>query len=213
MSKLNRDIQTDPIKIVSAEFFTSAFTVQQLPEESLPEIAFAGRSNVGKSSLINALLLRKKLVKTSNTPGRTQSINFFIINKAFYFVDLPGYGFAKVPKGVQAKWKHLIEGYLQKRKTLKAVVLIMDSRHPAMPNDIQLYHWLSARSFVVIPVLTKIDKLSRNEWEKSRRECARILTISPESIVLFSATEKTGRHELWERILELMDINNLVDKA
>jgi len=208
MNKLERDIHTDPIKIVSAEFVTSAFTVQQLPEESLPEIAFAGRSNVGKSSLINALLLRKKLVKTSNTPGRTQSINFFIINKAFYFVDLPGYGFAKVPKEVQARWKYLIEGYLQKRKTLKAVVLIMDSRHPAMPNDVQLYHWLSARSFEVIPVLTKIDKLSKNEWEKSRRECARILTISPESIVLFSATEKTGRHELWERILDLMNIND-----
>jgi GTP-binding protein len=208
MNKLDRDIQTDPIKIVSAEFFTSAFTVQQLPEESLPEIAFAGRSNVGKSSLINALLLRKKLVKTSNTPGRTQSINFFIINKAFYFVDLPGYGFAKVPKEVQAKWKHLIEGYLQKRKTLKAVVLIMDSRHPAMPNDVQLYHWLSAKSFVVIPVLTKIDKLSRNEWEKSRKECARILAISPESIILFSATEKIGRRELWERILEFMDVND-----
>ncbi|MEJ5301167.1 MAG: ribosome biogenesis GTP-binding protein YihA/YsxC [Thermodesulforhabdaceae bacterium] len=210
MKALNRDPETAPIKIVSAEFFTSAFTVQQLPEESLPEIAFAGRSNVGKSSLINALLLRKKLVKTSNTPGRTQSINFFTINKAFYFVDLPGYGFAKVPKDVQAKWKYLIEGYLQNRKTLKGVVLIMDSRHPAMPNDVQLYHWLSAQCFAVIPVLTKVDKLSKNELEKSRRECARILTISPEDIVLFSATEKTGRQELWEKILRLTG-NNMVD--
>ncbi|MGC8719692.1 MAG: ribosome biogenesis GTP-binding protein YihA/YsxC [Thermodesulforhabdaceae bacterium] len=197
------------IKISSAEFVTSAFTLQQFPEETLPEVAFAGRSNVGKSSLINALLLRKKLVKTSSTPGRTQSINWFVINKAFYFVDLPGYGFAKVPREVQAKWKWLIEGYLQNRKSLKGVVLIMDSRHPAMPQDVQLYHWLSARSFTIIPVLTKIDKLSRNQWQKARTECARILTISPEDIILFSAIDRTGREALWERILAVMGINLL----
>lgn len=194
-------------KITSAEFVVSAFTMQQFPEESVPEIAFAGRSNVGKSSLINALLLRKKLVKTSSTPGRTQSINWFLINRAFYFVDLPGYGFSKVPKKVQEKWQWLIEGYLQKRNTLRGVVLIMDSRHPAMPQDVQLYHWLSALSFSVIPVLTKIDKLSRNEWEKAREECARILTIPSEDIVLFSATDKTGRDELWARLMEVMEID------
>ncbi|MCX7821820.1 MAG: ribosome biogenesis GTP-binding protein YihA/YsxC [Syntrophobacterales bacterium] len=202
MSTVNKNQEVANFKISSAEFFTSAFIVQQFPTESLPEIAFAGRSNVGKSSLINALLLRKKLVKTSNTPGRTQSINWFIINKAFYFVDLPGYGFAKVPKEIQAKWRWLIEGYLQSRKTLKGVVLIMDARHPAMPQDVQLYHWLAARSFSIIPVLTKVDKLSRNQWEKAREECARILAISPKDIVLFSAKEKTGRDELWLKIMD-----------
>lgn len=194
-------------KITSAEFVVSAFTIRQFPEESVPEIAFAGRSNVGKSSLINALLLRKRLVKTSNTPGRTQSINWFLINKAFYFVDLPGYGFARVPKEVQARWQWLIENYLQRRKTLKGVVLIMDGRHPAMPQDVQLYHWLSARSFSIIPVLTKVDKLSRNRWEGARLECARILVIPPEDIVLFSAIEKTGRGELWARLMEVMEID------
>lgn len=208
MSEESRDTGIGGIglKITSADFFKSAFTIQQFPEESLPEIAFAGRSNVGKSSLINALLLRKKLVKTSSTPGRTQSINWFIINKAFFFVDLPGYGFAKVPKEIQAKWRWLIEGYLQNRRSLRGVVLIMDSRHPAMPQDVQLYHWLSAKFFSVIPVLTKIDKLSRNQWEKSRLECARILAIAPEDVVLFSATERIGRDELWLKIMDVMEI-------
>jgi GTP-binding protein len=197
------------VKISSAEFVASAFSIQQFPEEGLPEVAFAGRSNVGKSSLINALLLRKKLVKTSNTPGRTQSINWFVINGAFYFVDLPGYGFAKVPKEVQSKWRWLIEGYLQNRRSLKGVVLIMDSRHPAMPQDVQLYHWLSARCFAIIPVLTKIDKLGRNQWQKACLECARILAISPEDIVLFSATDRKGREKLWERILAVMGCDTL----
>jgi len=190
-----------PIVIKDARFVHSAYSPKDLPKPELPEIAFAGRSNVGKSSLINCLLLRKKLVKTSSTPGRTQSINFFLINNSFYFVDLPGYGYAKVSKAVQARWRPLVESYLKNRGTLRAVVHIIDSRHPPTPEDIQLQDWLRIHSIPVITVLTKIDKLSRNAWQKNRVQASRAIGVNPEGVFLFSATKKIGREELLAEVV------------
>ncbi len=192
------------IKIKQADFLCSAFEISQIPPETLPEIAFAGRSNVGKSSLINALLLRKKLVKTSSTPGKTKSINFFIVNNLFYFVDLPGYGFAKVSKAMQARWKDLIETYLSTRKTLKAVVIIMDGRHLPSYQDIQLKNWLTAKSIHTIMVLTKMDKVGRSRWEQHRKECGRVLGVESKELILFSAVERFGWEEVWESILKAL---------
>ncbi|MEM5788274.1 MAG: ribosome biogenesis GTP-binding protein YihA/YsxC, partial [Syntrophobacteraceae bacterium] len=132
----------DPFVVRSAEFITSAVHPKQYPDGHLPEIAFAGRSNVGKSSLINCLLQRKKLVRTSRTPGRTQLINFFLINETFRFVDLPGYGYAKVAQSVRASWGPMIETYLAGRQNLKGVIQIMDLRHPPTPDDLSLWAWL-----------------------------------------------------------------------
>ncbi len=195
------------ISIKQSEFVCSAYNPEQIPAPALPEIAFAGRSNVGKSSLINCLVQRKKLVRTSNTPGRTQSINFFLINKSFYFVDLPGYGYAKVPKSVQARWRPLVEKYLKHRKTLKAVVHIIDSRHAPTPEDIQLRNWLTLYHIPIITVLTKADKLSKNKQLKARQEASRLLGISPNDIILFSATKKTGRDRLLKTIMEFIETN------
>lgn len=193
------------MKITHAEFSRSAYTLDQLPEESLPEVAFAGRSNVGKSSLINCLVQRKKLVHTSSTPGKTRSINFYLINRAFYFVDLPGYGYAKVSKAIQAKWRPLIEGYLKDRRTLRAVVLIIDSRHPPTPSDIQLKDWLQQHRINIITVLTKIDKVRKSDRQKHREEASRLLGIPAEKIFLFSSTEKIGREELLREILSVVE--------
>ncbi len=194
------------IKIKSSAFECSVFHLNQLPEPVLPEIAFAGRSNVGKSSLINCLVQRKKLVRTSSTPGRTQSINFFLINKSLYFVDLPGYGYAKVPKSVQARWRPLVEGYLKNRNTLKAVVHIIDCRHLPTPEDLQLRNWLILHHIPVITVLTKADKLSKNQQSKAKVEASRMLGTAPEELFLFSATKKIGRTELLEAIFEFLEV-------
>lgn len=192
------------MRMTHVEFIRPAYTPSQIPKESLPEIAFAGRSNVGKSSLINCLVQRKKLVKISSVPGKTQSINFYLINRAFYFVDLPGYGYAKVSKAVQAKWHYLIEGYLKSRKALKAVVLIMDSRHPPTPLDVQLKDWLIDNHIRILPVLTKIDKVRKNDRQKNRSEASRLLGIASDNIFMFSATDKIGREELWQGIIALV---------
>ena len=154
------------MKIRSAEFILSASSPWQFPAPTLPEIAFAGRSNVGKSTLINSLLNRKKLVKTSSTPGKTQLINFFKINDAFHFVDLPGYGFAKVPENVRQQWQRLIEAYLQERECLRNVVLIVDSRHGPTAQDRQLKEWLDYYERPVLIVASKIDKLKRGQIQK-----------------------------------------------
>ena len=151
------------MKIHSAEFLLSASTIRQFPAATLPEIAFAGRSNVGKSTLINSLLSRKKLVKTSGTPGKTQLINFFKVNDQFYFVDLPGYGYAKVPESVQRKWQKLVEAYLSERETLRSVVLIIDCRHNPTIQDRLLLEWLEYFQRPSLIVASKIDKLKRGQ--------------------------------------------------
>ena len=186
------------MKITSAEFVKSAFDKSHWTDDGLPEIAFLGRSNVGKSSLINSLLQRKGLARTSNTPGRTQSINFFLINEAFYFVDLPGYGYAKVSKTMRADWGKMAEEYLAKRAPLMLSIQLVDSRHRPTELDRQLHEWLGFHRKNRIIVATKADKLSTNKLNKSLQE---ITTTLPESrIIAYSAMTGKGREALWQEI-------------
>jgi GTP-binding protein len=186
--------------IKSAEFVTSAVKPSQYPAEELPEFAFAGRSNVGKSSLINALVNRKHLVKTSSTPGRTQLINFFKINDVLTFVDLPGYGYARVPAAVKKKWGPMIETYLSGRRTLKAVVVILDIRRTPRQEEQNLIEWLKHHSIARIPVLTKADKLSKTKQAKQRAAVADALAMDRSDLILFSAKSRLGREDLWQVI-------------
>jgi GTP-binding protein len=193
------------MQIKSAEFIKSATKPAEYPLEQLPEIAFAGRSNVGKSSLINTLVNRKRLVKTSSTPGRTQLINFFEINQKIIFVDLPGYGYAKVPVSVRKKWGPMIETYLSGRKTLRAVVVIMDIRRTPQQEELNLLGWLGHYAIAAIVVLTKIDKLSKNKAAQQHRHIADALSTDPKDLILFSAKTRRGRDSLWNAILSLVD--------
>ena len=188
------------MQIKSAEFIKSATRPAQYPPAQLPEIAFAGRSNVGKSSLINTLVNRKHLVKTSSTPGRTQLINFFDINQQIVFVDLPGYGYAKVPQSVRKKWGPMIETYLSGRKTLRAVVAIMDIRRTPQQEELNLLGWLSHYAISAIVVLTKTDKLSKSKSAQQYRRIAETLTLNPDDLILFSAKTRRGRDTLWKAI-------------
>lgn len=187
------------MKITKAEFIKSATQVSQYPLPTLPEIAFAGRSNVGKSSLINALLGRKNLAKTSNTPGRTQLINFFTINDKMSFVDLPGYGFAKVARSVKENWGEMIEAYLRQRTNLALVVLILDIRRVPNEDDLSLRDWLDHYRIPYLYVLTKSDKLSNNQSVKQKQIIEKILNVSKEEkLILFSAKTQKGKDDLWK---------------
>jgi GTP-binding protein len=186
--------------IKSAEFVTSAVKPVQYPPADHPEIAFAGRSNVGKSSLINALINRRRLVKTSSTPGRTQLINFFIINAELMLVDLPGYGFAKVPYAVRKQWGPMVETYLSQRASLKGVVLLMDLRRVPGTEELNFMAWLRQFNIAAIPVLTKADKLSKTNQIKQRRAIAQTLTWPEDGLILFSAKSGQGRQSLWQQI-------------
>ncbi len=188
------------MRVTLAEFVTSAARPSQVPPPSLPEVAFAGRSNVGKSSLINTLVMRKRLVKTSSTPGKTRMLNFFVVNGRYGFVDLPGYGYARATKGERARWGSLVEGYLKKRPTLRAVVLIMDLRHEPFPTDHQMAEWLAHQKLPAILVATKADKLGRSRRMEQRKRMAEALEVEPDRIVLFSAKSRLGRPELWRAI-------------
>jgi GTP-binding protein len=185
------------MNIKSAEFVTSAAAPSQYPAEGLMEIAFAGRSNVGKSSLINILVNRKHLVKTSSTPGRTQTINFFDINQNFIFVDLPGYGYARVPEAIKKKWGPMIETYLSGRRTLKAVVVIMDIRRTPRKEEQNLLEWLEHHAIAKILVLTKADKLSKAKQDRQRAAHAETLGVDVDTLILFSAKSRLGKEDLW----------------
>jgi len=191
------------MKILSAEFVTSATNPAQYPPVKYPEMAFAGRSNVGKSSLINTLVNRKRLVKTSSTPGRTQLINFFDINNLITFVDLPGYGYAKVPTAVRKKWGPMIETYLSGRNTLLGVVVILDIRRTPREEEQNLIAWLEHYSIARILVLTKADKLSKTKQEKQRAAVARALEVDSGDLILFSAKSRKGRDAVWNAIISL----------
>jgi GTP-binding protein len=191
--------------IKSAEFITSATKPDQYPPVNYPEMAFAGRSNVGKSSLINTLVNRKRLVKTSSTPGRTQLINFFDINNRFTFVDLPGYGYAKVPTAVRKKWGPMIETYLSGRDSLKGVVVIMDIRRTPREEEHHLIAWLAHYSITPILVLTKADKLSKTKQDKQTAAVARSLEVDSSELILFSAKSRQGRDAVWDAILSLTE--------
>ena len=191
------------MKILSAEFTKSAFNESHWTTDGLPEIAFLGRSNVGKSSLLNSLLNRKGLARTSNTPGRTQSINFFLINESFYFVDLPGYGYAKVSKSMRADWGKMAEEYLAERSELALSIHLVDSRHKPTALDRDLHEWLVFHGKNHIVVATKADKLSTNNLKKSLQEIEKDL---PESrIVAYSSVTGRGKDELWNEIANSLE--------
>lgn len=189
------------MKILSAEFVVSAPGPKQFPRDGKPQIAFAGRSNVGKSSIINSLLHRKNLVKTSATPGKTQLINFFIINESFYFVDLPGYGYARVPQAVTDAWAPMIEGYLQGSPQLAAVVVLLDSRRTPDARDVRLIEWLRQYDIPAVFALTKSDKLNRQEAGRAKRTISAELSISG-PLLLTSAKSGHGMKELWGEIIK-----------
>jgi len=197
------------MKILSAEFITSAVEPAQYPPAKYPEMAFAGRSNVGKSSLINTLVNRKRLVKTSSTPGRTQLINFFDINDLITFVDLPGYGYAKVPTAVRKKWGPMIETYLSGRDTLKGVVVILDIRRTPREEEHNLIAWLEHYAIAGILVLTKADKLSKAKQNKQRAAIANSLNVDCSDLILFSAKSRKGRQDVWDAIIPLTELNRL----
>ena len=177
-------------------FVESVYKLSQLPEPELPEITFAGRSNVGKSSLINSLINRKNLVKTSSKPGKTQSLNYFLVPGTCYLVDLPGYGFAQVPKNIRLHWQNLITEYLETRSTLRCVVVIVDLRHTIKDLDLELVTWLRSREKPFLLVYTKQDKLSKNQRNKQAALLDAGFNIHKSERVLFSAKTGEGKSEI-----------------
>ncbi len=193
------------MKISSADFIKSATRPGNYPPPEFAEIAFAGRSNVGKSSLINVLVNRRSLVRTSSTPGRTQLINFFNINQSFSLVDLPGYGFAKVPLAVKKAWGPMMRTYLEVRESLKGVVFILDIRRLPREEDIQMLDWLEEFGVPTILVITKIDKLSRNQRDRHVAQIAEATGLPKDAFSLFSAHTREGKEEIWERIEDALN--------
>lgn len=192
------------IKSVNLE--TVCGITSTLPENSLPEIAFAGKSNVGKSSLINGLMNRKNYARTSAQPGKTQTINFYNINNELYFVDLPGYGYANASVEVKAKWGKMIERYLHTSKQLKAVFLLIDIRHEPSANDVQMYQWIIEQGFMPVIIATKLDKIKRSQVAKQIKLIKTTLSMEPESTILpYSALSKQGREEIYEYIESLLE--------
>lgn len=189
------------MKVTSAKFVGSATGPRDFPRDGAPEIAFAGRSNVGKSSLLNRLLGRRKLARVSKTPGRTQTINFYRVNGTFYFVDLPGYGYAKISERVRRSWAPMVEGYLRDRDALRAVVMIVDARHPPTPLDQDMWAWLDTARIPHVVVLTKGDKVNRGVRRQRREVAASALGIrDPEDALFFSAATGEGERELWQHL-------------
>ncbi|KOR23760.1 YihA family ribosome biogenesis GTP-binding protein [Clostridium botulinum] len=190
------------MEIKKAEFVISAVKRAQYPEDERPEIAFVGRSNVGKSTLINTLTNRRKLVKVSSTPGKTRLINFFLINDNMYFVDLPGYGYAKVSKKEKENWGYIMEQYLVERNQLKKIVLLVDSRHKPTGDDINMYNWIKHYNYEVLVVGTKLDKLKRNDINKNKKIIRDALKMDKDDkILLISSLSKEGKEEVLEEIL------------
>jgi len=188
-----------------AEFLKSAFKEEDWPRDSKPEIAFLGRSNVGKSSLINSLLQVRGLARTSSTPGRTQSLNLFDINAQFRFVDFPGFGYARVPKEIKSSWGEMATSFLAKRRQLVLSIHIVDSRHEPTKQDLQLHEWLEVSDKPRLVVATKSDKLSNNELRKSLGDIARLLNV--DSVMAYSAKSGRGRDELWRAIRSAVEHN------
>ncbi|WP_350342591.1 ribosome biogenesis GTP-binding protein YihA/YsxC [Proteinivorax tanatarense] len=196
------------MKIKQAEYLISAVKPHQYPPEMYPEIAFVGRSNVGKSSIINTLVNRKNMARTSGKPGKTQTINFYDVNNQLRFVDLPGYGFAKVSKEQKIGWKKMIESYLLNRTPLQGVVQLIDLRHKPTEEDQGMFSWLLENNFPVLLVATKSDKLSKNQIHKNLKIVCDVLSVPKDYPIVFSANTKTGKEEVWESLSGLVEINN-----
>lgn len=198
------------IKNVSLE--TVCGITSKLPDSPHPEVAFAGKSNVGKSSLINGLMNRKSLARTSAQPGKTQTINYYNVNDAIYFVDLPGYGFARANEEVKAKWGKMIEDYLHRSKQLKAVFLLIDIRHEPSGNDRIMYDWIVDQGFNPIIIATKLDKINRSQIQKQVKLIKNTLQTEPGTIVIpYSAITKQGREEIYEIIDQILEAENPVE--
>lgn len=191
--------------VKSAELETVCGITSKLPDNDLPEIAFAGKSNVGKSSLINGLLNRKSLARTSAQPGKTQTINFYNVNKNLYFVDLPGYGYAKVSVEIRAKWGKMIERYLHGSPQLKKVFLLIDIRHVPSENDCMMYDWIVDNGYEPVIICTKLDKIKRSQIQKNLKLIREKLDLVPGTTMIpFSAQTKQGRDEIWNLIEETL---------
>jgi len=193
------------MKILSAEFIRSVYALKDLPRDRRPQIAFAGRSNVGKSSLLNILLNRKKLAHVSATPGKTQCLNFYLINDSFYFVDLPGYGYARAPKSLKNDWQGLIESYLHDSPALRLVVSLVDLRHPVSPLDVELWEWLAANGRPFLTVGTKADKLGAAERSRQVKSlAAESARFGRDQLIAFSAQTGLGKDFLWKHIAQVL---------
>lgn len=200
------------IKNVNLE--TVCGVTSTLPDNALPEIAFAGKSNVGKSSLINAIMNRKSLARTSSSPGKTQTINFYNVNGAFYLVDLPGYGYAKANEQVKAQWGKMIERYLHSSKRLKAVFLLIDIRHAPSDNDREMYQWMLHYGYHPIIIATKLDKINRSQIAKQVKAVREGLQAEKGTIIIpFSALSKQGREEIYELLDSLLEKEAIKDAA
>lgn len=187
------------MKITNAEMIISAVSKKQYPKDSLPEIALAGRSNVGKSSFINRLIQRKSLARTSSKPGKTQTLNFYKINDTFYFVDVPGYGYAKISRSERNKWGHMMEEYFQTRDSLKVVVLITDLRHPPTKDDQQMFQYVKHLNLPLLVIGTKMDKISKNKRIKQINETRKTFQMGTEDILIpFSAETGEGKDDAWD---------------
>lgn len=193
------------MKVTQAEITISAVKQEQYPETDYPEIALAGRSNVGKSSFINKMINRKSLARTSSKPGKTQTLNFYLINESLYFVDVPGYGYAKVSKKEREAWGKMIETYLTTRKQLKAVVLIVDLRHPPTEDDCMMYEFLKYYHIPTIIIGTKADKISKSKWQKHVKMAKEKLQLRPEDpFIIFSSETGYGKDKAWEAIEQFL---------
>ena len=192
--------------IKQAELETVCGITSKLPENAFPEVAFAGKSNVGKFSLINGLLNRKSLARTSSQPGKTQTINFYKVNGDLYLVDLPGYGYAKVSNEIKAKWGRMIENYLHGSKQLKAVFLLVDIRHEPSANDKDMYQWIVAQGYEPVIIATKLDKIKRSQVQKQIKILKEGLKLRPGTqLIPFSAETKQGRDEIWDVICSCVE--------
>lgn len=197
------------MKVTSADIVISAVRKEQYPDVNIPEFALAGRSNVGKSSFINKMLNRKSLARTSSKPGKTQTLNFFIINDMFHFVDVPGYGFAKVSKSERAAWGKMIETYLTSREQLRAALLIVDLRHPPTKDDIMMYDFFKHYEIPCIVIATKADKIPKGKWQKHLKITKETLDLEQgDEIILFSSETGQGKDEAWNALQARMKETN-----